>query len=132
MSGNRRTDHRHWSRTHQRTWNWHRSGRIYHGKSNRTCRGKTRQTFPLRNLPHGTLLNSYLCSWLHLTYERQNRSIFPQTLDVHYPHFATVLSCSLPAPIEAGRLPLAQNSAKIGRSLNRLLRKDAPILPFTL
>ena len=36
------------------------------------------------------------------------------------------------SPIEAGRLPLAQNLVKIGRSLNRLLRKNSPFSSFQL
>ena len=60
----------------------------------------------------------------------QNQRKFSHSLDVHYPRFTAVSSRSFSVPIKAGHLPLAQNLVKLGRSLNRSLRKFSLILYF--
>ena len=72
----------------------------------------------------------YLLYWLKFNMWKQNQRKFPHSLDVHYLRFTAVSSRTFPAPIKAGRLPLAQNLVKLSRSLNRSLRKLSLILLF--
>ena len=53
-------------------------------------------------------------------------------LVTHYLHFARFHRAHSRSPIEAGRLPFAQNLVKLSRSLNRLSRKIGSISSFQL